>query len=179
MINIKNKDEDNISKCLILGKSYYNCIDDLIQNESVLKMNRFIQHGNTTCLEHCINVSYMNYKICKALNFDYKSAARAGLLHDFFLYDWHIKKNNKFFEMHAFTHSRIALVNAEKIFNLNDIEKDMIIKHMWPVNIKLPKYKETYVIIISDKVACMMELIKLLDIKNKVLKFRDFVMNSY
>jgi uncharacterized protein len=28
-------------------------------------------------------------------------------------------------------------------FTLNEIEMDIIEKHMWPLTIKLPKYKET------------------------------------
>lgn len=33
----------------------------------------------------------------------------------------------------------------------------MIIKHMWPLTVKLPKYAESYVIVMIDKYAAMLE----------------------
>ncbi len=145
----------------ILEPEYYRCIKDLIESEVVLQMKKYIHHGNTSCFEHCLNVSYMNYKICKWLNLDYRSAARAGLLHDLFLYDWHLKHSKKILEKHGFTHSKIALFNAQKYFNLNNLEKDIILKHMWPLNIELPKYKETCVIVLTDKICCIKEFLKI------------------
>ena len=45
-----------------------------------------------------------------------------------------------------------ALENAEKICNLNEKEKDIIVKHMWPVTLlSFPKYKESFLITIFDK----------------------------
>lgn len=127
-----------------------------------------MHHGDVNCLEHCLNVSIMNYKLCKFLGMDYKSCARAGILHDFFLYDWHKRKSQKFFKKHGFLHSKISLENAKKYFILNDIEEDMILKHMWPLNIELPKYKETYIIIITDKIVCISEIIKSIKFLNRI-----------
>ena len=47
--------------------------------------------------------------------------------------------------------------NAKKYFNINEIEKDMILKHMFPLTLKFPKYKETFVIILVDKWCTMKE----------------------
>lgn len=52
---------------------------------------------------------------------------------------------------HAFTHGKTAYENASKIFELNKIEKDMIIKHMWPVTISFPRYLETLILTFVDK----------------------------
>ncbi len=137
---------------------YYNCVKDIIENEVVLKMKNYIQHGNTTCYQHCINVSYYSFLICKKLGLNKQNAARAGLLHDLFLYDWHTeKKTKKLFEKHGFTHPQIALSNATKIFNLNEVEEDIILKHMWPLTMALPKYKESFIIILVDKISCILE----------------------
>lgn len=124
-------------------------------NSTVLQMKNFRQHYNTSCYEHCLYVSYYTYLICKKFHLDYKSAARAAMLHDLFLYDWRKKENRKGF--HAFTHPRCALNNATKLFELNDIEKDMILKHMWPVTFALPKYKESYIITLTDKFSAIIE----------------------
>ena len=78
----------SIDKILKKDK-YMDCIRDLIDHEKVQEMNNYIQHGNTTTLDHCIRVSYTSYKISKFFKMDYKSTARAALLHDLYLYDWH------------------------------------------------------------------------------------------
>ena len=75
------------------------------------------------------------------------------MLHDLFLYDWRGSKHKLHLKhFHAFIHPQIALYNAEKLFNLNDKEKDIIVKHMWPVTLlSIPKYKESFLITIFDK----------------------------
>lgn len=138
---------------------YERCISDLIQNKIVCSMEQFIQHSNVTCLEHSIYVSYSSYLICKRLGLDYRSAARGGLLHDFFLYDWHITKLRN--GLHGFTHPYTALKNANENFSLNKIEKDIIEKHMWPLTIRLPKYKESFIVSFVDKYCSLMEIINL------------------
>ncbi len=137
---------------------YNKLVSDLIGNQIVLEMMDYIQHGTTSCYEHCINVSYYSYKLAKKLNLDVKSVARAALLHDLFLYDWHTAPQIKnLFKKHGFTHPKKALENANKYFDLNIKEKDIILKHMWPLTIKLPKYKESYIIILMDKYCCLLE----------------------
>lgn len=70
-------------------REYLDCVWDLLLNPAVRRMNQYVQHGSTTCLRHCLNVSYRSYCACRRLGLNYRSAARAGLLHDLFLYDWH------------------------------------------------------------------------------------------
>jgi uncharacterized protein len=139
--------------------TYKEHVTDLTENEKVISMDKYIQHSDVTCLEHCLLVSYYSYKICKFLKFDYKSAARGGLLHDFFLYDWHEIKPKE--GLHGFVHSNIALKNAKKYFKINDVEADIIGKHMWPLTSKLPKYKEAFVVMIVDKICAIFEIIKI------------------
>lgn len=154
-IKLKSKPKSEYKIC----DEYKKCISDLIQDEAVLSMNKYVQHSDITCLEHSIYVSYKSYLICRYLGLDYQSAARGGLLHDFFLYDWHNTKPKN--GLHGFVHPRTALDNANERFTLNEIEQDIIEKHMWPLTIRLPKYKETYVIILVDKYCSLMEIIKL------------------
>ena len=97
-------------------------IKDLLENDKVNEMKIYMQHCNTSCFEHSYNVSYICYKICKKFNFDYVSASRGAMLHDFFLYDW---RKNKKFNFHAYKHGKIAYNNAIKEFKLNEIEKNI------------------------------------------------------
>lgn len=52
-------------------------INDIISNPKVNEMKFYRQHYDTSCFEHCYNVALYSYIICKKLNLDYKSAARA------------------------------------------------------------------------------------------------------
>ena len=133
-------------------------IKDIANNETVLEMKNFKQHYSTTCYDHCYNVAYDCYKIAKKLNLDYVSLTRAAMLHDLFLYDWHIKGDRK--GLHAFTHGKCACHNAEKLFNLNDKEKDIIIKHMWPVTVIPPKSIEGFILTGVDKYCATEEILK-------------------
>ena len=137
---------------------FYKLVEDLITNDTIQQMKLYRQHYDTSTYKHCFNVSFISYKICKKLKLDYKSAARAGMLHDLFLYDWrNSKKELNLEKMHAFIHPEIALKNASNLFDLNNKEKDIIIKHMWPLTIKLPKYIESYIITFVDKYSALQE----------------------
>jgi uncharacterized protein len=100
-----------------------------------------------------MDVSYFSYKACKLLKLDHHSAARGALLHDFFLYDWrnHDVPDLPEDKFHGIEHPKIALANAQKHFQLNDIETDIIIKHMWPLTLVPPKYKESFIVSFADK----------------------------
>lgn len=137
---------------------FYSIVKDLLANEKVQEMKLYRQHYDTSTFEHCFHVAYVSYKICKKLGLDYKSAARGGLLHDLFLYDW--RKSSKELDLdglHAFVHPKIALKNAEELFDLNNKEKDIIKKHMWPVTLALPRYAESFIITIADKYSAIQE----------------------
>ena len=76
-------------------------------------------------------------------------------MHDLFYYDW---RTTKFDEgSHACVHPRIAAKNAEKITELSDLERDIIIKHMWGATIAPPKYKESYIVTFVDKYCAVKE----------------------
>ncbi len=142
------------------GEAYYYLVSDLLENDLVLKMKDFTHHGDTTCFQHCLNVSYYNYKICRFFSLNARAAARAGLLHDLFLYDWHTYKPDKGERLHGFTHAETALKNAKDNFYISDLESDIIGKHMFPLNITaLPKYRETLIITFVDKYCGLLETV--------------------
>lgn len=136
---------------------YIAIVQDILENEDFLSMANFIQHGTTTCLEHSIAVSYRSYITAKKYGLDSQSVARGGLLHDFFLYDWHSHQQETGNHFHGFTHPRTALENAEKVFELNDTEREIIVRHMWPLTVIPPKNKEAYVVLYHDKACSMRE----------------------
>ena len=159
-VHLKN---NVINKKVIDTNSSYDefisIIHDLRKNLTVQEMKKFNQHAGTSCYEHCLKVAYITYIICKKLHIDYVSATRGAMLHDLFLYDWHnYERIDKTWNgLHAFKHPKIALQNAKKIFELNKIEQDVILNHMWPVTITPPRYKETYVVTFADKISACNE----------------------
>ena len=156
MLEIKENIHDDYTNI----REFENIIYDLVTNDTILKMKNYKQHYETSCFEHCKMVSYYCYLICKKYNLDYISAARAGMLHDLFLYDWRIRENGRK-GLHAFTHPKTALENSLKLFNLNEKECDIILKHMWPVTFfSFPKYKESFIITLVDKYCAIQESIK-------------------
>lgn len=157
-----------LEKKIQKDKEYQSIVENLIENETVLEMKKYRQHYETDCFEHCYRASYYCYKICKRLGLDYKSAARGAMLHDLFLYDWREKSDRK--GLHAYTHGRCALENANKLFELNEIEQNMILRHMWPVTVVPPKYIEGFILTIVDKHCAIEEFAEHL-CDNKVLKY--------
>ena len=105
-------------------EKYYRCVKDILDNPSFQMMSQFIQHGTTSTQAHCIQVSYLSYRIAKKLDLDFYTAARGGLLHDLFLYDWHTHKQETGNRFHGLTHPRVALKNAEREFLLSRAEND-------------------------------------------------------
>ena len=139
-------------------QEYFEFVKDLIDDETVNEMKKFRHHYSTTCYQHCLNVSYYNYLVCRKLGLDSRSAARAGLLHDLYLYDWRERDRKKGEKHHGSYHPKVALKNAKEHFEIDKREEDMIVKHMWPLTLKLPKYAESYVIVCIDKYAAMLEI---------------------
>ena len=118
-------------------KEYVSIVADLLAQPAVQKLANYTQHHHSTRLQHSIAVSYDSYKIAKKMHLDYRSTARAGLLHDLFYYDWRTTKFN--LGTHAFIHPRVALRNAEKLTPLNKKEKDIILKHMFGATLAVPR----------------------------------------
>ena len=82
-------------------------VDDIITNDTVQSLKMFTHHYGSNRFEHSLSVAYNSYLICKFLNLDYISIARAGLLHDLFLYDCENKSNRPKF--HIWKHPKVAL----------------------------------------------------------------------
>ena len=137
---------------------FWECIEDLVNHPMVRQMREYRAHGGVNCFDHSLSVSYMSFLMCRKLGLDYVSAARGGLLHDLFLYDWREKNHEG---PHCFTHPKTALCNASKICSLNEVEQDIILKHMWPLCSGAPRFKESVIVSTADKICATIEALKL------------------
>jgi len=135
---------------LFNDQEYLSLVEDILSNDKFLELINYYHH-NSSILEHVLSVSYLSYLTCKKLNLDYVSGARGGLLHDFFLYDWREYKKNPLNKNHGLHHPKIALKNSHQLFELNEIECDIILKHMWPKAKGWPKYWESLIVSLIDK----------------------------
>ena len=118
---------------------------DILLSPEMQREQNFIQHGSTTCYAHSANVACM----ALYLGVDRLSLARGALLHDFFLYDWH--ESDPSHRLHGFRHPFSALKNARKHFDLNPIECDAIRKHMFPLTLRPPRFRESWIVCLADK----------------------------
>ena len=127
---------------------YMRIINNYINNEEFQKTNK-IEHHGITRFEHSLKVSYYSYRVAKALRLDYEQTAVGGLLHDFFITpsNWSKKERLESY----FTHPKLALETAESQFDLTVKEKDMIRSHMFPINVSVPKYMESWIVSLVDK----------------------------
>ena len=143
------------------ARQFHSCIEDILNHSAVQSMKQYPHHGKTNCFDHCCHVAYFNYKWCRALKLDCRSAARAGMLHDLFLYDWHTHAKETGERLHGLTHPDTALRNARRHFQLNRTETDIIQNHMWPVTLRhFPRTKEGWIIVLADKYCGLLETLK-------------------
>lgn len=130
---------------------------DILLSDNMKSEKNFIQHGTFSVYDHSISVASVCVGMAKFFNIkvDKRTLIRGALLHDYFLYDWHIPSTKH--GLHGFTYALTAYKNAERDFILNEKEKNMILSHMFPLNMKLPKYKESVILCVSDKLCAIYE----------------------
>lgn len=135
---------------------------DILQHPEFLKL-KTLRHHKKDIYHHVARVSYLSFVWAKRFKLDYVAAARGGLLHDFFVYDWRHEgsiKKKKLFEKHGFTHSKEALQNARTHFDLTEKEANIIIRHMFPLTPIPPKYPEGWIVTMVDKYVTIAEYIE-------------------
>ncbi len=137
---------------------YFDCVKDLVCDRNILRLREFSHHSGTSRFQHCLNVSYYNFLLCRWLHLDARAGARAGLFHDLFFYDRREHEPVKGEGWHGVGHPKIALANAGEMFSISELEGDMILNHMWPLSLRLPRHRETFVITLVDKFCAIAEV---------------------
>ena len=138
-------------------KEYLYIVNSILNHDEFYKM-KTIEHHGISRYEHSLKVSYYAYKIAKILKLDYEGVARGGLLHDFFFSSEIRSQKEKM--LSYFTHPKYAKKNAINYFEINEKEQDIIRTHMFPANLALPKYAESWIVSIVDKIVALQEFSK-------------------
>ena len=132
---------------------------DILRSPTMAKERTIPQHGSTTCFDHSGAGTLCSIRLAEKWGWDvdWRSLVRGALLHDYFLYDWHVP--DKSHRWLGFFHAGKALANASRDFTLGKIERDMIARHMFPLNITLPRYRESVILCIADKLCATEETV--------------------
>jgi uncharacterized protein len=149
-----------LSKLRPTRNEFESLVGDIAIHDEFIKLKGF-HHHTDHIFDHVNRVAFIAYSISKVLSLDYHATARGGMLHDFFLYDWRQRKSQDISRsLHGREHPHIALENARKYFTVSEREADIIVKHMFPKTLTPPRYMESFVVSVSDKVAAVYEYIK-------------------
>lgn len=121
------------------------------------QLKQYTQHGDVSVYDHSVNVALGALGIMRRLHLklDARSLVRGALLHDYFLYDWHVPDPNR--PLHGFAHPRIALENARRDYPLNRVEMDIIRRHMFPLTPVPPATAEGWVVCLADTLCAAAE----------------------
>lgn len=135
---------------------------DILDSDNFKSTRKHLQHGSMTVHKHCMDVARYSLLLNKKLGLkcNKHDLIRGALLHDYFLYDWHDKEYlSQRKRLHGFWHPGIALKNAEKEYELNDRQREIIKKHMWPLSVVPPTCREAWVVTAADKYCSLMETV--------------------
>ncbi len=132
--------------------------DPLVNDPLYQKLKTQGHHRNVNRYDHSVHVAESSYKIAKKLGLDADSCARAGLLHDLFFNRTKDSYDKKIHMPPAYYYPEDALENAQTLTELNDKEKNIILSHMWPLSLHLPRSREAWLIALVDKGVAISDL---------------------
>ena len=134
-------------------------VNELLDSPQVRSMAKLFHHGKVTCYDHSLFVSYLSFRVARFLGWDYRAAARGGLLHDLYLYNSKDKSAHPGWQ--CFDHPVAALNNADALTDLSPKEKDIILSHMWPLAKRRPHSREAALVDAVDTFCATLELCRI------------------
>lgn len=152
-----------------LFEEWLGLVRDILLNDEFQRRKMFLHHHDMTVWDHSILVSFKSFLAGRIFHADVRVCAIAGLLHDFYSQAWIsspelekfldgkyvqlMKVKKPLFKKHGFTHARDAAKNYVKFFPELENKKitNSIKRHMFPLNIIPPRYKEGFIITTIDK----------------------------
>ena len=132
-----------------MDKEFYIILSSVLKNDAYKLMKYESCHG-TNKYDHMIRVAYKSFVYAKKKGLAYISITRGALLHDF-AFNQQMDNDGLTKRKKLSKHPEYALNTSLNYFYLNDIEKDIIISHMFPIGKRIPRYKESYIVSYYDK----------------------------
>ncbi len=167
---------------------WYSIVEEILKHPEFQKRKLFMHHHNLSVWDHSTLVSFKAFMASKYFKADKRVCAIAGLLHDFYSQAWistpeiealedgkytkAMKEPKPWYKMHGFTHAKDASINYIKYFPHLEDKKitNCILRHMFPLNIIPPRYREGLIITAVDKLNSVHELPSIVYVSKKVIK---------
>ena len=137
-------------------EAYRACVGELLRDPRVTRMKNIRHHPGVSCYEHSVFVSYVAWVLARKWGADPAAAARAGLLHDLYLYDPRSLPSWR----QCFAHPVAAARNAAALEGaLSPKEENCILAHMWPLSVRMPHSREAAAVCLADKLCSVAEVL--------------------
>lgn len=132
---------------------------DILESHNFNRMKAYVQHGDVTVNAHVLSVARCSIALSEYLHIrcSRRELIRGALLHDYFLYDWHIPDEENPHKLHGFYHPGTALRNASREYRLTLREQNIIRRHMWPLTVVPPACREAWIVTAADKWCSLLE----------------------
>ena len=147
------------------GKIDFTLFDEICgevcDTPSYARLKYYVAHADVSVFCHSVTVAKNCYvfALTKKIKCDVRSLVKGALLHDYFLYDWHHLPK---FSFHGFRHAKVACENARRDFGLNEKEKNIVLSHMFPLNLRsFPKCREAWIVTLMDKKCALKEVFRI------------------
>lgn len=137
---------------------YFDIYSEFNDVNKFREMKSIIHHGNNR-LSHINRVAKLSFLISKKLRLDYVSCTRGAIMHDFFTIEDVSKEENKLRQFLK-KHPTKALDNSLQYFDVNEIERNIILSHMYPITKEKPKSMEAKIVCITDKLVSFYEFFR-------------------
>ena len=135
------------------------CLQELLANPAIERLKEIPQHKGGTTYAHCVSVANAAYRLARRWGWkiDIRALVNGAMLHDYYLYDTRTMPWSDY--RHSLIHPKLAAENAEKHFDLDSRERNIILSHMWPIpGAPLPRSREAWLICVADKLCAFREL---------------------
>lgn len=135
---------------------FFSCVKKLNEETSFMQLRTYKHHLHTNTYYHSVAVAYVSFYLCRLFRWqcDEEKLIYAALLHDYFLYDCHDGTRSK----HFITHAKVSLENAIRDWEIDELQANIIRRHMFPCTLIPPKYKESVLVNVVDKLCACYEM---------------------
>lgn len=140
-------------------EDFWETFISLREDPTIQELKKYPNHKISNLFDHSSRVALCAYDLSRRMHIKVngESLAKGAMLHDFYLYQ---ARGNKEIgtRAHWFGHPDTALQNAEKEFQLTELEKNIITSHMWPLTFRhLPRSREAILVSLADKICAFGE----------------------
>lgn len=132
---------------------------DILKSPGMQIAKENMQHGSVSVFEHSVCVALVCLWLVHRLHLKVNQRALGARRFAARLFPLRLAHADPAHRLHGFRHAGTALRNADRDFELNDTERDMIKKHMFPLNPAPPRFKETAVLCLADKYCALRETV--------------------